>query len=137
MSKQETYIELYNLMSCFIEAYNPCNIQKQPNGTVTCVNYPEGNNENVLCCGPYPEDIGSPFEKKCKHLCKTGCKTKSLSCKMWLCQKAYENLYENNTKESFIDFLEARDYILQILKLNKILLASRASMAEVMKNKTI
>lgn len=61
------YDFLYLIGRTLIRIFNPCKIQKDLSGKVTCI-HPSGP-----CCN------------SCRHLSNKGCATKALSCKLWLC----------------------------------------------------
>lgn len=67
---ESMYDELYAEGQAVLEKYNPCNIQ--PDGSCTKMQY----GASCYCC------------ESCEHLGPTGCKVKSLACKLWLCHDA-------------------------------------------------
>ena len=83
-SKQQPTVSLsilhdtiYKACNEVLRDLNPCQIQKGPDGVVSCYHSRlPGNHHNhgVLCC------------VECKHhSIEKGCTTQSLSCKVWLC----------------------------------------------------
>ena len=65
VDKKKAYLELYERMNKFLKKYNPCKIE---NGSCLC---------GQCCCGG------------CPHLTENGCSTKSLQCKLYLCNQIY------------------------------------------------
>lgn len=61
--------EIYDKASEVLAKHNPCNIHTSADGEVVC-------NDGVPCC------------HGCPHLGPTGCTTRSISCRTWLCFRA-------------------------------------------------
>lgn len=78
------YDRLYDEASTIIKRENPCQIERDAAGTVTCVRtrkfpaatYPAGG--KGLCCSG------------CQHLGPDGCTTNSLGCRMGACTDDFE-----------------------------------------------
>jgi hypothetical protein len=67
--------QLWSVVDQFMLRINPCDIVDG-----TCLNAREGDGDN-FCCG------------SCEHLNEKGCgTTKPLTCRVWLCQTAVDNL---------------------------------------------
>lgn len=128
--KKLKYAALCQLLDQWTAVVNPCEIAWH-NGKYTCVNYPEGNEGNLLCCGVMSEKSDcNIFNKPCKHHGKNGCKVQSLSCKMWFCEKAWNNLITNHTTENTSGFIQVFQYVSQICRLHFIPAVSRHSKKE-------
>ncbi len=79
------YDRIYNIADRLFKKYNPCNIHTEC-GKTHCLDY-RGNRSydtSRLCCsgcGEFPETNKG-------HWSKTGCTTKCLACKLYLCAAA-------------------------------------------------
>lgn len=68
------YDKLFNRAQTLFKEYNPCDIQCDKDGYISCRGY-TACKDNQLCCT-------SPT---CKHWTPIGCSVQSLSCKLWIC----------------------------------------------------
>jgi hypothetical protein len=129
MSKDEQYDKLVDYIDMWVNEFNPCNINKLENGTITCAGYPNGNKDNLLCCSVYEDGKkSSVFSTNCKHHCKeTGCKVKSLSCKLWYCKSALKNITGHKYA---IDFITVIQHVNQTIRNEEIPVKSRCSKEE-------
>ena len=66
------YDRIYDIADRLLKKHNPCNIHKTKRGKIKCKNKYYTNNK--LCCNSCE-----------KYWSKTGCITKCLSCKLYLC----------------------------------------------------
>jgi hypothetical protein len=98
--KEQFYDKLYDTISELQKKYNICNVAFV-NGRFTCRR--DKKKENNGCCGG------------CSHLCiKSGCKCKSLMCKMWICTAILNNKKLQKRAKEYFDFLEeANNFILK------------------------
>ena|SRR3990167_3269596 len=69
MDKPDLYSKFYRTAAAVLKSENPCNIQRDAAGTVTC-------RDGKPCCNG------------CKHLGPEGCTVEALGCKLWLCGSA-------------------------------------------------
>ncbi len=97
MTKKEIeriYDDLYDRADKLFKKYNPCQFNPQ---TGLCKAYPDVTNgcdrgrAFILCCG------GCHYEKKRKHQhsLKSGCRVKSLGCKLYYCFSQYQDTSRN------------------------------------------
>lgn len=89
------YNRLYKRADKVLAKKNPCNVQKDEQGNVTCagcaqkdeLNYARNTKPNTLCC------------RGCEHHGPEGCKASMpLACRTWLCPTAYWNDKETGRK---------------------------------------
>jgi hypothetical protein len=81
---ESAYDALWNKVDAFMLRVKPCAIKNN-----TCLNHRLGNNDNFCCAG-------------CEHLGIKGCEAdKPLTCRVWLCQVATNNLSESEREEYF------------------------------------
>ena len=90
------YDSLYNEASGVLRKHDPCQIRKEEDGTVSCLDTRnkvakgwKGSPE--LCCN------------RCEHLGPNGCTAKALSCKTWLCPTAQMANRECSTQLGLIE----------------------------------
>ena len=81
INKSKLYDLIYAKADKLFKEYNPCNIQKNKRGklTCTCQFYKDGS--VGLCCTRHGEK-----DNKCKYLSDSGCTTNCLSCKLYYCK---------------------------------------------------
>ena len=104
------YDFLYEYADLLISKYNPCDTRVSRSGVATCVH-------NIdRCCN------------SCKHLGPRGCTVRSLSCKLYICMTArQEMLYSVKEEEGVISKL----YKAKVLARKYNLIGFRASQIEV------
>ena len=77
LSPEELYSKLYRIAGHILRETNPCQIQKDAEGRVSCRDTRSplraGGSTQTLCCGG------------CRHLSDKGCNAEALSCKLWAC----------------------------------------------------
>ena len=87
------YDRLYDAANAALAKHNPCQIQRDEAGHISCADTRRYSNETgyagspTLCCGG------------CQHLGPQGCTAKSLCCKLWLCNTARTNGYYGDGPE--------------------------------------
>lgn len=136
----KTYSYLYEYIDIFTKKMNPCNISIIKIGgvdTLTCVKYPHGNDNGSLCCGTYEGSTDPIFTTNCKHCTSKGCSVKSLSCKIYFCDAAWDNLifrfgriYQKGEQNYLREFIEAIQYVSQMMRLHSIPALPRRSKKE-------
>ncbi len=126
--KKDQYSELYKYMQKWIDHINPCNISGSDKN-MTCVLYPNGNKDNLLCCSATSEKSACAiFNIDCPHHSKNkGCKVQSLSCSLWFCKASWDYMFENNSPKSMKNFIQALQFVSQTIRLHFIPARSRAS----------
>ena len=75
ISKSKLYDLIYDKADRLFKQYNPCNIQKDKSGKITC-SYKHSSNR--LCCHVI-------FNGGCKYYSENGCTTQCLPCKLYYC----------------------------------------------------
>ena len=88
MTKEELYSKLYRIAGHILRETNPCQIQKDVEGRVSCLasRKPHSQMTAALCCGSYYPNENKPRANVCKHWRKDrGCTTDALGCKVFLC----------------------------------------------------
>ncbi len=81
------YDELYSQADALFKEYNPCQFNKQ---TGSCKVYQEPSiyHSFILCCsGCHNEE-----KRKHQHSKKSGCRIKSLNCKLYLCYSIHDKM---------------------------------------------
>lgn len=74
---EELYDSLYERGTALFKEYNPCQIETDSSGKTTCIRFRHRIRStwvNNFCCGG------------CKYVGPKGCRVKSLSCKLWICE---------------------------------------------------
>jgi len=66
------YNRIYDIADRLFKKYNPCNIRTK-NGKASCTCYLHSKYKDYLCC------------TDCKYTSPTGCTTKCLACKLFMC----------------------------------------------------
>ena len=122
--KSDKYSEYYKDLEKWVDYMNPCEI-KIKDSKIVCINYPDGNKDNALCCGSVIT-TDPIYNCKCKHL-KGKCTVKSLGCKQWFCEKALENIISNKNREDVINFLATITHITTEVRLHFIPCMPRTS----------
>ena len=129
--KSKKYDEISELLDNWTKYINPCNV-KNENGFVTCVNYPNGSSNNLLCCAKTEQvSKNNLFNSNCKHHdCNKGCTVNSLSCKQWFCEKAWDNMFEKNSHADLKEFMQILEWASQESRLHFIPSRPRQSKEE-------
>lgn len=102
MNPSKLYDILYDTVSRIISLHNPCGIQIDKNGNVSCV-------VGELCC------------RGCKYLSKSGCTTNCLGCKFGFCPQGYRKSYKIRWIHKLLTPLHeiARNYDLLFIRASK------------------
>lgn len=93
------YDRIYDAADTALKKHNPCQIQRDEQGVVSCADTRRMAQEKyrtpMLCCGG------------CQHLGPNGCTVKSLSCKLWLCTTIRGDYKHEATHPVLVAELEA------------------------------
>lgn len=83
------YDRIYDIADKLIKKYNPCNIHIKGKKLYCTQHYKDKayNTDRLCCsgCGEFPDSYTN-------HWSKTGCTTKCLACKLYLCSTAYRKI---------------------------------------------
>lgn len=121
--RSRKYDDLCKLSDEWIRYINPCEIHitngTNP-GSVSCLKYKEGNPDNLLCCGPTKvKSANELFNKPCINHCNgKGCTAKSLSCKQFFCEEAWNNIFEKQPAYIIKEFIQLLQYVSQETRLH-------------------
>jgi len=118
--KKLKYDKIYNEMSDLLKKYNVCDIHIEK-GITQCIG-------KILMS--YEDTTGKLCCHNCRHLTKHGCRVKALSCKLWICYSAIENLCNILPKEDLIYFFGMKKYLHQQLRIYHIPAGARDSKRE-------
>ena len=115
-------------MDIALAVYNPC-LNCTVNGNITCrgqaLSISRKRDVNTLCCGDDEFNSAKPGENKCRYHSEKGCTVKSLGCKVWLCEEAWDHIMSSNLR--FREFVKVREHVIQQIRLYSIPCKPRAS----------
>ncbi len=125
--KKRIYSDLCEYIDEYTATMNPCGIKVESIGgtdVITCIAYPNSTKQSLLCCKGDEKAKDVMFRTDCKHHCITGCKVQALSCRLWFCETAWNNIidvynYKNamEHKDEVHTFVHALQYVEQMCRL--------------------